>query len=141
VWEQSEAREILLRWQDERGVDVMFVLFACWYPCHLSADEWRTLQSGARDWNGRITRRVRALRRRIGRLDWPPGYQAFLSLELGAERLEAEWLVKAGAARKPPDPVNPDLQRRMHRLFPGLPASEIDTLLRALRPWTVMGRG
>jgi len=134
VWEQSHARKILLRWQDELGIDVIFVLFACWYPCRLSADQWRTLQDGAQDWNGRITRRVRALRRRIRRLDWPQGYQASLRLELTAERLEAEWLVKAGAARKPTDPSKPDRQRRMPRLFPGLPASEIDMLLQALKP-------
>ncbi|TVP81883.1 MAG: DUF2390 domain-containing protein [Thioalkalivibrio sp.] len=132
VWEQSDARKILLRWQDERGIDVMFVLFACWYPCRLNADQWRTLQGGAQDWNGRITRRVRALRRRIRRLDWPQGYQASLRLELAAERVEAAWLVKTGAARKPTDPSKPDRQRRMRRLFPDLPASEIDTLLQAL---------
>jgi len=134
VWEQSDARKILLRWQDQRGIDVMFVLFACWHPGRLSADEWDTLQGGARDWNSRITCRVRALRRRIRRLDWPKGYQASLCLELGAERLEAAWLVMAGAARKPTDPSKPDRQRRVHRLFPELPASEIDTLLQTLQP-------
>jgi uncharacterized protein (TIGR02444 family) len=134
VWEQSDAREILLRWQDERGIDVMFVLFACWYPGRLSAGQWGTLHAGARDWNGRITRRARALRRRIRRLDWPQGYQASLCLELGAERLEAAWLVKAEATRKPTDPSKPDRQCRMHRLFPELPASEIDTLLQTLQP-------
>jgi uncharacterized protein (TIGR02444 family) len=132
VWEQSDAREILLRWQDERGIDVMFVLFACWYPCRLSADQWDTLQGGAHDWNRRITRRIRAMRHRIRQLDWLQGYQASLRLELGAERLEAAWLVKAGTARKPTDPSKPDRQRRMRRLFPELPASEIDTLLQAL---------
>ena len=132
MWEQPEAREILLRWQDERGIDVMFVLFASWYPGRLSADQWRALQAAARDWNGRITRRVRALRRRIRRLDWPQGYQASLGLELGAEHLEAEWLVQAGTSRQPTDPGKPDLPCRMHRLFPGLPAAEIDTLLQAL---------
>ena len=134
MWAQSDAREILLRWQDEHGIDVMFMLFVCWCPCRLSADQWRTLQDGAQDWNGRITRRVRALRRRVRRLDWPQGYQASLRLELAAERLEAEWLVKAGATRKPTRPAKPNRQRRMHRLFPELPASEIDTLLQALKP-------
>ena len=133
MWEQSDAREILLRWQDERGIDVMFVLFAFWYPCRLSAGQWDTLQGGARDWNSRITRRVRALRRRIRRLDWLQGYQASLHLELSAERLEAVWLIKAGNARKPTDHPKPDLRRRMHRLLPGLPASEIATLLAVLR--------
>jgi uncharacterized protein (TIGR02444 family) len=132
VWEQSDAREILLRWQDGRGIDVMFVLFACWYPCRLSADQWDTLRSGARDWNRRITRRIRTLRRRIDRLDWPQGYQACLRLELGAERIEAAWLVKAGTVHTPTDHPKPDLRRRLHRLFPELPASEIDTLLQAL---------
>ena len=134
AWEQPDAREILLGWQDERGIDVMFVLFSCWYPCRLSADQWDILRGGARDWNGRVTRRIRALRRRVGRLDWPQGYQASLRLELGAERLEAEWLVKAGAARKPTDHPQPNRKSRMYRLFPELPASEIDTLLQALKP-------
>ena len=134
MWAQSDAREILLRWQDEHGTDVMFVLFACWHPGRLSAEQWGTLQGGGRDWNRRITCRVRALRRRIRRHDWPEGYQASLRLELGAERLEAEWLVQAGAARKPTDHPQPNRQSRMHRLFPELPASEIDTLLQALKP-------
>ena len=133
VWEQSDAQEILLRWQDERGIDVMFVLFACWYPGRLSADEWGALQGGARDWNGRVTRRVRALRRRIRRHDWPEGYQASLRLELGAERLEAAWLIKAGTVHTPTNHPKPDLQHRMHRLFPELPASEIAKLLAVLR--------
>jgi uncharacterized protein (TIGR02444 family) len=132
VWEQSDAREILLRWQDERGIDVLFVLFACWYPGRLSADEWDTLQGGAQDWNRRITRRIRALRRRLGRLDWPEGYQACLRLELGAERIEAAWLVKAGTVHTPIDHLTPGLRRRLHRLFPEFPASEIDTLLQTL---------
>jgi uncharacterized protein (TIGR02444 family) len=134
VWKQSDAQETLLRWQDERGLDVMFVLFACWYPCRLSTGEWGTLQGGARDWNGRITCRVRALRRRIQRIDWPAGYQACLRLELGAERLEAAWLAKAGTARQPTDHPKPNLRRRMQRLFPELPTSEIETLLQALKP-------
>jgi hypothetical protein len=132
VWEQSEARELLLRWQDECGIDVMFMLFVCWYPYRLRADQWDTLKADAQDWNGSITRRVRALRRRIGRLDWPQGYQASLRLERAVERLEAEWLVHAEPARKPTDHPEPNRQRRMHRLFPEIPASEIDTLLQAL---------
>ncbi|MFO8005168.1 DUF2390 domain-containing protein [Thioalkalivibrio sp.] len=132
VWEQPEAREILLRWQDERGIDVMFVLFACGYPRHLSADQWGALYAAAQDWNGRITRRVRALRRRIHRIDWPEGYRASLHLELDAERLEATWLVKAASAGDRTEHAKPDLRRRMHRLFPALPASEIETLLQAL---------
>jgi uncharacterized protein (TIGR02444 family) len=134
VWEQSEAQEILLRWQDERGIDVMFVLFACWYPGRLSADQWGTLHAGARHWNGQITHRVRALRRRIRRLNWPQGYQASLSVEIGAERLEAAWLVTAGNVHKPTDHPKPDLRRRMHQLLPELPVSEVDTLLQALKP-------
>jgi uncharacterized protein (TIGR02444 family) len=134
VWKQSEAREILLRWQDELGIDVMFVLFACWYPGRLSADEWGTLQGDARDWNGRITRRVRALRRRVGRLNLPQCYQASLGLELGAESLEAAWLVKAGTVHTPTNHPKPNLRHRMLRLFPELPASEIGTLLQALKP-------
>ena len=114
-------------------MDAMFVLFACWNPCRLSTDQWGTLQAGARDWNGRITRRVRALRRRIRRLDWPQGYQTSLRLELGTERFEAAWLVKAGTVHKPTDHSKPDLQRRMYRLFPELPTSEIDTLLAVLK--------
>ena len=134
MWDEPDVREILLRWQDEHGIDVMFILFVCWCPCRLIAEEWDTLRGGARDWNGRVTRRVRALRRRIRGLGWPQGYQAFQRLELGAERLEAEWLVQVGAARKPTDHPQPNRQSRMHRLFPELPASEIDTLLQALKP-------
>ena len=112
----------------------MFVLFACWYPGRLSADEWGTLQGDARDWNGRITRRVRALRRRVGRLNLPQCYQASLGLELGAESLEAAWLVKAGTVHTPTNHPKPNLRHRMLRLFPELPASEIGTLLQALKP-------
>ena len=134
MWDEPDVREILLGWQDEHGIDVMFILFVCWCPCRLIAEEWDTLRGGARDWNDRVTRRIRALRRSVGRLDWPQGYQASLRLELDAERLEAEWLVKAGATRKPTDHPQPNRQSRMHRLFPELPASEIDTLLQALKP-------
>ena len=133
MWAQSDAREILLRWQDEHGTDVMFVLFACWHPGRLSAEQWGTLQGGGRDWNRRITCRVRALRRRIRRHDWPEGYQACLSLELGAERLEAAWFAKAGTVHTPTNHPKPDFQHRMHRLFPELPASEMAMLLAVLR--------
>lgn len=129
----------LLRWQDTYGVDVIFLLFACWLPRPLPRRHWAHLRGASRRWHVRVTRRVRALRRRIRPLHWPEAYQQVLALELASERIEANWLNLATQPPSHPDPhPNSDLDhgRRLAQLFPNLPASECNDFLAALRSLT-----
>ncbi|AHF00012.1 hypothetical protein THITH_06455 [Thioalkalivibrio paradoxus ARh 1] len=125
------VRERLLRWQDRDRIVVLFALFACWYPARLAPAQWAALKQASDRWNSRVTRRIRSLRRRARHLDWPGGYRALQLLELEAERVEAAWL----ATRACPAPENTlpiDRRFRLARLFPRLPATEIEELLNAL---------
>ena len=134
AWEQHALREQLLHWQDRYRADVIFLLFACWLPQPLQPRHWEQLRTVSRRWHIAVTRRIRALRRRIRKLDWPEGYQNALALELASERLEAVWLAHA-AAGKPAGPVQrPNLGLRIARLFPDLPPAERSDLLAAIRP-------
>jgi uncharacterized protein (TIGR02444 family) len=131
AWGQSELREQLLRWQDVHGIDVIFLLFACWLPHPLAPHRWGRLRTGSRQWHNTVTRRIRSLRRRIGKIDWPQGYQGALALELASERIEATWLAHAAGAPRGPL-VPPDLAGRLKRLFPDLPPAERTVLLAAI---------
>ena len=111
----------------------MFVLFACWLPVRLNAADWRLLARGSGDWNRRVTRRLRALRRRIPETSWDAGYRACLGLEQAAERVEAVWLTRTVTPGRSPAPLPPALEERLGRLFPGLPGPEIDRFLATLR--------
>lgn len=133
AWEQPDLREPLLRWQEHHGVDVIFLLFACWLSRPLPAQHWAHLQTGSRRWHVAVTRRIRSLRRRIRKVDWPEGYESTLALELASERMEATWL--AHAAGKPRGPIQrPDLELRVGRLFTGLQPEERRDFLAAIRP-------
>jgi uncharacterized protein (TIGR02444 family) len=132
-WEQPQARSWLLQWQDRHQIDVMFVLFACWLPDRLNAADWHLLAQGSGDWNRRVTRRLRALRRRIPETSWDTGHRACLGLEQAAERVEAAWLTRTAAPWRFAAPPPPTLEERLSRLFPGLPGPEIDQFLATLR--------
>ncbi len=133
AWEQPGLRELLLRWQESHGVDVIFLLFACWLPHPLSPHRWARLRTRSHHWHITVTRRIRTLRRRIPKTDWPQGYKGTLALELASERLEAAWL--AHAAGKPCGPVRlANRELRMARLFPDLPPAERRSFLAAIRP-------
>lgn len=111
----------------------MFVLFACWLPDRLSAARWQRLGRGSGDWNCRVTRRIRALRRRIPEGSWDEGYRACLGLEQAAERLEAAWLTRTAGAWRSATAAPRALDKRLRRLFPVLPETEIDQFLATLR--------
>jgi len=133
AWEQPGLRELLLLWQERHGIDVIFLLFACWLPRPLSPRHWGALRTGSRQWHNTVTRRIRTLRRRMRTVDWPQGYEAILALELASERMEATWL--AHAAGMPRDPLEPpNLVGRLTRLFPDLPSAERTAFIAAIRP-------
>jgi hypothetical protein len=111
----------------------MFVLFACWLPDRLSTACWQRLGRGSGDWNRRVTRRIRALRRRIPEGSWDEGYRACLGLEQAAERVEAAWLTRTAGACRSATASPLALEKRLSRLFPGLPGLEIDQFLATLR--------
>lgn len=132
-WSQPEARSRLLHWQDHHQIDVLLVLFACWLPDRRGSPVWRKLAQGSGDWNRRVTRRIRALRRRIPERSWTEGYRACLALEQAAERVEAAWLTRTARPSGSGAQAHPELNRRLRRLFPVLPESEIDRFLAAVR--------
>jgi len=133
AWEHPDLRELLLPWQERHGTDVIFVLFACWLPRPLSPQCWAQLRMGSHQWHITVTRRIRTLRRRIRKTDWPQGYEGTLALELASERMEATWL--AHAASMPDGPVRfSNLELRMARLFPDLPPAERCDFLATIRP-------
>ena len=134
AWDRPEARRILLHWQDGRELDAILVLFACWVPHRLRPAEWAALNRDARSWNNGVTRRIRALRRRLQAWRRPETYRACLVLELSAERIEASWLVAACPAREAEGERPPDPAGRLRRLFPAIPEAEIQALLEAIRP-------
>ncbi len=144
VWAHPDLRERLLRGQDRHDLDVILLLFACWYPHPLRTPQWAAVQRAAEAWNVHI-RRIRHLRQRVKHLNWPQGYRTCLDLELCAERLEASALVLATSGTIPPSSVapstapppplstqTPPLNLRLARLFPELPASDRRDLLEAL---------
>ncbi|MFO8152289.1 DUF2390 domain-containing protein [Thioalkalivibrio sp.] len=132
AWDRADVRDLLLHWQERHGVDVIFLLFACWLPHALAPAHWTALESGSTDWNAAVTRRVRALRRRVRAIDWPQGYRAILGMELASERIEATWLARAAS---PPEraPRDPDLDQRLGRLFGQLPPAERTAFIAAIR--------
>jgi hypothetical protein len=109
------------------------VLFACWLPDRLSAADWHLLAQGSGNWNRRVTRRIRALRRRIPETSWDAGYRACLGLEQAAERVETAWLTRTVTPGRSPAPLPPALEERLGRLFPVLPGAEIAQFLATLR--------
>ena len=112
---------------------MLLVLFACWLPDRRGSSVWRQLAQGSGDWNRRVTRRIRALRRRIPESSWTAGYRACLALEQAAERVEAAWLTQTARPSRSETHASPALNERLLHLFPGLPESEIDRFLAALR--------
>lgn len=132
-WSQPEARSRLLHWQDHHQIDVLLVLFACWLPDRRGSPVWRKLAQGSGDWNRRVTRRIRTLRRRIPERSWADGYRACLALEQSAERVEAAWLTQTARLGRSEAPASPALNERLRRLFPALSESEIDRFLAGLR--------
>lgn len=108
------------------------MLFACWVPHRLRPAEWAALTRDARRWNHDVTRRIRALRRRLQAWRQPQAYRASLALELSAERIEANWLVAACRNREAGAAEAPDPAGRLRRLFPAIPAAEIRALLDAI---------
>ncbi|TVP87070.1 MAG: DUF2390 domain-containing protein [Thioalkalivibrio sp.] len=133
AWDRADVRDLLLRWQEQHGIDVIFLLFACWLPQALPPAHWTALESAATDWNTTVTRRIRALRRRVRTIDWPQGYEAALGLELASERIEATWLARATGTAE--DPIRrPDLDQRIGCLFGQLPPAERTAFLAAIRP-------
>ena len=133
AWDRDDVRDLLLRWQERHGVDVIFLLFACWLPRALAPAQWTALESAATDWNADVTRRIRTLRRRIHAIDWPQGYKAVLGLELASERIEATWLARTTGT--PEDPVQrPDLDQRIGCLYGQLSSAERTAFLAAIHP-------
>jgi uncharacterized protein (TIGR02444 family) len=133
AWDRPEARQILLQWQDQREVDALLVLFACWAPRRLPPGRWASITRDARRWNHGVTRRIRVLRRRLQSWQQPEAYRACVALELTAEHIEANWLVSAWPAREADAAPAPDPARRLRRLFPAIPEAEIRALLDAIR--------
>ncbi|WP_018938705.1 MULTISPECIES: DUF2390 domain-containing protein [unclassified Thioalkalivibrio] len=132
LWVDRTARERLMRWQDEFGVDVMLALFALWYPQPLGPSQWRVLRQTARRWQSSSTERLRALRRRLHTPERNALYREVLALELQSERLAGLQLL-AEARRVAPQTTPAfaiDRQRRLHTLFPDLPDAEIRDGLR-----------
>lgn len=129
VWNVACVRESLLRWQDEKNIDVIFLLFACWYPRRLPPPHWAFLQAGSAHWQQRVTARIRTLRRRLKRHAWVEGHRACVNLELQAEHMAAAWLchVSVGSSMHPG--AAPNLVQRLRRLFPTVPRVELQTLL------------
>lgn len=133
AWQRATVRDRLLHWQDRHGVDVIFLLFACWVPHALAPAHWTALDAASTDWNAGVTQRIRALRRRVRAMDWPQGYRAILGLELASERIEATWLARA--ARLPERTTSdPDLDQRLGRLFAELPPTERSAFIAEIRP-------
>jgi uncharacterized protein (TIGR02444 family) len=132
-WDQPPARSRLLHWQDHHQIDVLLVLFACWLPDRLGTARWRRLAQGSEDWNRRITRRIRTLRRQLADMPWSEGYQACLALEQAAERVDAAWLTRTARPCRASTPSTRERAERLRRLFPLLPEAEIDRLLATLR--------
>ncbi|MFO7953772.1 DUF2390 domain-containing protein [Thioalkalivibrio sp.] len=132
LWADPAARGRLMHWQDSFDVDVMLALFALWYPHPLGALQWRALRQTARQEATSRTARIRALRRRLHTPDRNPLYRAVLGLELQSERLAGLQLL-AHAGRLP-GPAHRaaviNSKRRLHSLFPDLPAAEIRDGLR-----------
>ena len=122
-----------MHWQEHHGIDVIFLLFACWLPHALAPTHWTALESASADWKMGVTHRIRRLRRRVRALDWPQGYKAMLGLELASERIEASWL--ASAIDTPKGPTRqPDRGQRIGRLFAQLPPAERAVFIAAIRP-------
>lgn len=129
AWTMASVRESLLRWQDEEQIDLMFLLFACWYPRRLPPTHWVFLRTGSGHWHACVTARIRRMRRRLKQHAWRGGYQACLRLELKAEHVASMWL-----CRMSPGPISqpvpaPDFEQRLRRLFPELPPDALHALV------------
>jgi len=133
AWERAEVRDLLLLWQERHGVDVIFLLFACWVPHALAPPHWTVLHAASTDWNAGVTQRIRALRRRVRAINWPQGYRAILGLELASERIEATWLARAASLPERAT-SDPDLDQRLGRLFAELPPVERSAFIAEIRP-------
>lgn len=130
-WIVASIREPLLRWQDEKELDIIFLLFACWHPHRLPPRRWAFLQAGSRHWHERVTARIRKVRGRLKPLAWLDGYQACLNLELHAERAVSEWLCRMSAGPFSHTEPAPNVEQRLRRLFPELPPDELHALVEA----------
>ncbi|OOC49314.1 MULTISPECIES: DUF2390 domain-containing protein [Thioalkalivibrio] len=133
LWADPVARERLMRWQDDFGVDVMLALFALWYPQPLSTPQWRALRETARRWQASSTERLRVLRRQLHTPERDTLYRAVLALELQSERLGGlQLLAEARRQAEQSTGANAiDPQRRLRTLFPDLPDAEIRDGVRA----------
>ncbi|WP_019626534.1 DUF2390 domain-containing protein [Thioalkalivibrio sp. ALJT] len=131
LWDEPAARQHLLRWQDDYGVDVMLALFALWYPYPLTSRQWHALAASARHWQATVTARVRTLRRALRTPERHALYRALLELELQAEHLAGRRLLHmARPTVMPATPAKVDQTRRLQTLFPQLPTIEIRAGLR-----------
>ncbi|MBS0001799.1 MAG: DUF2390 domain-containing protein [Thioalkalivibrio sp.] len=133
AWDRGDVRDLLLRWQERHGIDVVFLLFACWLPHALPPTHWISLESASADWNAAVTRRIRTLRRRVRGIAWPEGYGALIGVELASERIEATWLAR-GLGTPEDATGRPDLERRLGCLFGRLPPTERTAFIAAIRP-------
>lgn len=85
-----------IRLQDECGLDVNLLLFACWLENsgggRLSGANWRRLINGTESWRREVVEPMRRVRRHLKSLDSPPQAASLrkrvLALELDAEHAE-----------------------------------------------------
>lgn len=124
-----------MQWQERHDVDVILVLFACWWPVALDARQWLALHDAARDWNTAVTQRIRRLRRRVRDLASPELYRSLQRLELRAEGIEASWLCRSVSAQTGSGTATADPKRRIARLYPTIPPAERTALIEVLAQW------
>lgn len=99
LYGRPPAAAACLELQDRRGLDVNLLLFCCWAGhCgrRLQAGELQALQAAAGDWQARVVRPLRGVRRWLkGRTAALPPGAARLRRAVKAQELEAERLQQA----------------------------------------------
>lgn len=94
VYGRPGVEEILLDIQDRLGLDVNFLLFACWTGAtgrgRLTSGDWDRLIGGTADWRAEIVEPLRSVRRHLKDCPDIPGAMA-LREKVKALELEAEY--------------------------------------------------
>ncbi len=95
LWTECEAlypanKDLCLRLQDEHGVNVNLLLLALYLDHHttiqFSREQWRRLPERVENWERKIVKPYRQLRRLAGGMVEPGEYQQMLDVELMMER-------------------------------------------------------